>query len=104
MATTEARGLFLKPPEKLPSTDVTKVAFKVFKNQLVAFLEQDIVNHMFLKDGRYSIWSARHQGKRIPVLTSADPELLKIRKEYNEKKDETKFDSDKEKLLSLRSL
>ena len=103
MATTESRGLYLKPPEKLPSTDVTKVAFKVFKNQLVAFLEQDIANHMFLKDGRYSVWLPRQQGKRISNVTAADPELIKIRKEFNEKKDDSKFDDDKDRLLALRN-
>ena len=103
MAGTETRGLYLKPPEKLPSTGVSKVAFKVFKNQLIAFLEQDIVNHMFLKDGRYSTWLARQQGRRVTNIVPTDPEMIKIRKEYTQKQDEDKFDEDKEKLLTLRN-
>lgn len=103
MAGTETRGLYLKPPEKLPSTGVSKVAFKVFKNQLIAFLEQDIVNHMFLKDGRYSTWTARQQGRRVTNIVASDPEMIKIRKEYTQKQDEDKFDEDKEKLLTLRN-
>ena len=79
---TEARGLFLKTPEKLPSTGVTKVTFKVFLKQLTAFLEQDTVNYMFLKDGCYNTWSAKQLGKRITTIAVIDnKEDIRLRKE-----------------------
>ena len=71
---TEARGLFLKTPEKLPSTGVTKVTFKVFLKQLTAFLEQDTGYYMFLKEGCYSTWSAKQVGKRITAIAVRDKE------------------------------
>ena len=38
------------------------------------------------------------------ILNAAtDPELAKIRKEFNEKKDDSKFDDDKDRLLALRN-
>ena len=82
----EPRGLYLKPPEKLPSTGVTKVTFKVFMNQLVAYLEQDPHNYMFLKDGWYSNWSPKQNGYRIKVLAVDDTDYVKLLKEFADKK------------------
>ena len=47
--------------------------------------------------------SLRQQGKRISGVAATDPELAKIRKEFNEKKDDNKFDDDKDRLLALRN-
>ena len=63
--------LKLKPPECLPAEGVTAVEFKVWKNRLVAFLELDLDNSMFLPGGRYSDWEALNEivdGKRIGEL------------------------------------
>ena len=92
----------MKPPEKLPSTGVTKVTFKVFLNQLTAFLEQDPLNYVFLKGGRYSTWSAKQLGRRILALAGDDPEHLKLIKDNTEKKDDAKFETECKKLLDIR--
>ena len=100
----EARGLYLKPPEKLPSTGVTKVTFKVFLNQLVAFLEQDTVNYMFLKDGCYSNWSAKQLGKRITDVSDLDKEDIRLKKELASKVlDQDGYATAREKLLEVRN-
>jgi hypothetical protein len=81
---------------------VTKVTFKVFLNQLTAYLEQDPLNYMFLKDGLYSTWSAKQLGKRIGSLAENDTDLIKV-KEFAEKKVQTAYDADCAKLLNNRN-
>jgi hypothetical protein len=100
---SEPRGLLLKPPEKLPSTGVSKVSFKVFFNQLVAFLEQDPHNYMFMKDGWYGTWSPRQLGNRIISLSTDDTDHAKIQKEFTEKKVKDVYDAEYKKLLLFRN-
>jgi hypothetical protein len=103
---TEARGLWLKPPEKLPSTGVTKVTFKVFLNQLTAYLEQDLINYMFLRGGCYDKWSPRQigSGLRIGTLSAKDTDKIRLEKELaDEKRKKDSFDAEIEKLLALRN-
>jgi len=104
MSAEHARGLFLKPPEKLPSTGVTKISFKVFINQLVAYLEQDPVNDFFLGEECYATWNPRQGGKRILILSKKDPEKKRLDKELAAQKITEEFHTEEErKLLILRN-
>ena len=68
------KGLRLKPPSPLPQGSVSKIAFKVFLNQMRAYLEQDCVNYMFLPEGCYSTWRPKQEGRRIIALSEDDVE------------------------------
>ena len=48
------KGLRLKPPSPLPRGPVSKIAFKVFLNQLRAYLEQDCSNKLRLSWAKLS--------------------------------------------------
>ena len=75
---SESRGLRLKPPTPLPQGPISKVAFKVFANQLKAYLEQDYTNYLFLQGGSYENWGPEQQGRRIQNLAENDPEHQKL--------------------------
>ena len=75
---SEGKGLRLKPPSPLPQGPVSKVAFKVFINQLKAYLEQDYNNYLFLPDGCYDAWGPEQEGRRIQTLSEEDPENQKL--------------------------
>ena len=75
---SEGKGLRLKPPSPLPQGPVSKVAFKVFINQLKAYLEQDYNNYLFLPDGCYAVWGPEQEGRRIQTLSEEDPENQKL--------------------------
>ena len=75
---SDTKGLRLKPPSPLPQGPVTKVAFKVFLNQLKAYLEQDLNNYLFLSGGAYENWGPEQEGRRIGTLAEEDPELQKL--------------------------
>ena len=100
--------LKLKPPQCLPAEGVTAVEFKVWKNRLLAFVEQDFANSLFLPGGIYSEWNAKNDqedGKRLRNLVEdgdeKDEEVVKIdaQQEGNE---ETKRAA-KRKLLQTRN-
>ena len=48
------------------------MTFKVWKNTLIAHLEQDAAHFHFMSGGLYSKWIARDIGKRIDELAMAD--------------------------------
>ena len=75
---SESKGLRLKPPSPLPEGPVSKVAFKVFLNQLKAYLEQDYTNYLFLPGGCYEVWRPEIEGRRIAALADNDPENQKL--------------------------
>ena len=75
---SESKGLRLKPPTPLPQGPVSKVAFKVFVNQLTAYLEQDYTNYLFLPGGCYEEWGPQQEGRRIRNLANEDPENQKL--------------------------
>ena len=75
---SESKGLRLKPPTPLPQGPVSKVAFKVFVNQLTAYLEQDFTNYLFLPGGCYEEWGSQQEGRRIRNLANEDPENQKL--------------------------
>ena len=64
----------LKAPTPLPATGVTAVTFKVWKNTLIAHLEQDANHHHFMPGGKYSTWIAKDVSKRIAQLHDEDPD------------------------------
>ena len=75
--TTASYHLPLKAPTPLPAAGkVTTVTFKVWKNTLIAHLEQDINLHFFMPDGLYSNWQARENGPYLLNLNNNDPERL----------------------------
>ena len=75
---TDSKGLRLKPPSTLPQGPVTKIAFKVFVNQLKAYLEQDQNNYLFLQEGCYAEWEPRQEGQRLQALSAEDPENIRL--------------------------
>ena len=83
--------LALKAPLSLPAEGVTSVGFKAHINSLVPFLEQDLINYYFLKDGEYSNWGPRQDGHRITELVGSDPDKTSLDKK---KGDETISDAD----------
>ena len=72
------KGLRLKPPSPLPRGPVSKIAFKVFLNQLRAYVEQDCSNYMFLPEGCYATWHPKQEGRRIQELSEDDVENQKL--------------------------
>ena len=75
---SESKGLRLKSPTPLPQGPVSKIAFKVFLNQLRAYLEQDQNNYMFLPEGCYSTWHPRQEGRRLQELSDDDADNQKL--------------------------
>ena len=80
---SETKGLRLKPPSALPQGPVSKVAFKVFLNQLRAYLEQDCTNYMFLPEGCYSTWYPKQEGRQIRQLAAEDTENQKLIQQHD---------------------
>ena len=75
---SDNKSLRLKPPTTLPQGPVSKVAFKVFVNQLKAYLEQDYQNYLFLPEGCYQTWGPELEGRRLQALSDDDPENQKL--------------------------
>jgi len=74
-----SRSLKLHPPSSLPASGVTSVSFKAWQQTLVAYLEQDNNNFLFLPDGLYANWRPRGKNAlRIPQLDNADPKRQEI--------------------------
>ena len=76
--------LALKAPLSLPAEGVTSVGFKAHINSLIPFLEQDVVNYYFLKDGIYSTWGARQDGHRITELSGDDSDKKSLDRQKDE--------------------
>ena len=66
----------LKAPSPLPATGVDIVTFKVWKNTLVAHIQQDVHHHHFMPGGLYSTWRAAEFGQRIQQLAATDPDRV----------------------------
>ena len=91
----------LKAPALLPATGVSIVTFKVWKNTLVAHLQQDTHHFHFLPGGRYSTWQAAEFGNRIHELHDRDPDRLAA--EAKENITPQRLEADLEKLLQQRN-
>ena len=66
----------LKAPSPLPATGVDIVTFKVWKNTLVAHIQQDVHHHHFIPGGLFSTWRAAEFGQRIQQLAATDPDRV----------------------------
>ena len=66
----------LKAPSPLPATGVDIVTFKVWKNTLVAHIQQDANHHHLMPGGLYSTWRAAEFGQRIQALAATDPDRV----------------------------
>ena len=67
----------LLAPQALPEEGLTAVAFEAWQNQVISFLEQEIVNFNFTS-GPYNTWTARllaENGTRIRSLHARDDEF-----------------------------
>ena len=83
---------------------MSKVTFKVFLNQLRAYLEQDPNNYLFLKNGCYSSWSPKQLGSRIGDLSAEDTDKIRLEKEKeDEKRTAGNLDTELGALLKLRN-
>ena len=70
----------LYPPKELPEDGISAVAFEAWQNQVISFLEQEIINHEFIS-GIYRSWVAKTlsaNGRRISEPAASDPEQMKI--------------------------
>ena len=64
----------LKAPTPLPASGVDVVTFKVWKNTLIAHIQQDVNHYLFMPGGKYSTWRAAEYGDRIEQLVHNDPD------------------------------
>ena len=80
------------------------LCFKVFINQLRAYLEQDQNNYLFLPEGCYAAWQPRQEGRRILGLAAEDVDNQKLIKQADNDHGGT-FDLEEEqnRLLLLRN-
>ena len=68
----------LKAPSPLPASGVDSVTFKVWRNTLIAHVQQDTNHHHFMDGGRYATWQAADNGIRIERLIDDDPDKVVI--------------------------
>ena len=68
----------LKAPTPLPASGVDTVTFKVWRNTLIAHIQQDANHHFFMPDGLYDHWRAAEYGTRIQQLHDEDPEKITL--------------------------
>ena len=91
----------LKAPAPLPATGVSIVTFKVWKNTLVAHLQQDANHYHFMPEGRYSTWRAAEFGNRIENLHATDPDRIAAQNKRNQTEQQLAIDL--ERLLQTRN-
>ena len=97
------KGLRLKPPSPLPRGPVSKIAFKVFLNQLRAYLEQDCTNYMFLPEGCYATWHPKQEGRRIRELSADDVENQKLIEQAGAREPRVDLQAEQTHLLLTRN-
>ena len=66
----------LKAPTPLPASGVNIGTFKVWKNTLIAHIQQDANHHHFMPGGLYSEWIAADVGARIEEIQNQDHDKL----------------------------
>ena len=91
----------LKAPSPLPATGVDIVTFKVWRNTLIAHIQQDANHYHFMPGGKYATWRAADLGQRIEDLHARDPEKLIIEGKRNI--DAATQAAELERLLLLRN-
>ena len=68
----------LKAPAPLPASGVDVVTFKVWKNTLIAHIQQDANHFLFMDGGIYATWRAAESGTRIRQVDDADTEKVTL--------------------------
>ena len=92
----------LKAPTPLPASGVDTVTFKVWKNTLIAHIQQDTNHHHFMPGGVYEQWRAADYGARIERLHDEDPDKQTIDGKY-ERLGQAGHAAEIAKLLALRN-
>ena len=92
----------LKAPTPLSSHGVDTTTFKVWKNTLLAHIQQDYNHHHFLPGGSYSTWQAAEYGTGIVSLHNEDPYNVALVAKRDRMSAED-FNRDKNKLLTSRN-
>jgi len=73
----------LKASAPLPASGVDIVTFKVWKNTLMAHIQQDANDYHFMPGGTYATWQAADLGQRIYALHATDSDRLVIEAKNN---------------------
>ena len=73
----------LKAPTALPASGVDIVTFKVWRNTLIAHVQQDTNHHYFMSDGLYSEWQSAESGSRIAQIHEDDPDKIAADAKYD---------------------
>ena len=92
----------LKAPNPLPASGVDITTFKVWKNTLIAHVQQDCNHHHFMPGGHYSTWSAADLGTRIAVLDDDDADRL-VLEGRRARSGEEVYNAEMTKLLTTRN-
>ena len=96
----------LKAPTPLPASGVNIVTFKVWKNTLIAHIQQDANHFHFMPGGKYSIWRPAEYGARIQELAAGDPDKTSLDEKRAADPPQltaTQYANEQEKLLSKRN-
>ena len=79
----------LHPPKELPEEGISAVAFEAWRNQVISFLEQEMINTEFVS-GLYSTWKARNNttnGRRLSRLFLDDVDKVKLAAKHSKDTD-----------------
>ena len=68
----------LKAPTPLPASGVDVVTFKVWRNTLIAHIQQDQHHHHFMPGGLYQVWQGAEYGTRIERINDADTDKVTL--------------------------
>jgi hypothetical protein len=80
----------LHPPKELPEEGITAVAFEAWRNQVLSFLEQELINSEFIS-GLYATWHAKNtatNGRRLSRLFVDDTDKIKLAAKHKDDKDD----------------
>ena len=92
----------LKAPTPLPASGVEITTFKVWRNTLVAHVQQDANHHLFMPEGIYQTWRAADIGSRIQEIYEEDPDKL-ILDGKRARSGEEAYRADMRRLLGTRN-
>ena len=90
----------LKAPNPLPASGVDITTFKVWKNSLVAHIQQDANHYHFMPGGKYATWQAADLGQRMIALHDRDPDRVIIN---NKRQEDHLREAELDRLLTLRN-
>jgi len=79
----------LHPPKELPEEGISAVAFEAWRNQVLSFLEQELINSEFIS-GLYATWRAKNTatgGRRLGRLFNDDVDKVKLATKHSKDTD-----------------